>query len=633
MKNSIFICFIFLTFLSSCKKGSDSKKASKAENYSEYISAFSPQYLKSTDQVKLVFTKKMVDSSQIGSEIKSDVFNISPSLSGKAIWLNEYTIAFTANKEDIKRNIPYVASASLKKLIGSIPDSLAQFNLMFQYIPLALTLNWDFRRADDQYEGYMKLEGQLKSSDEVSDIKKLVTAGMDKGPALEVEVSKSESVELEYYVVVHKIPRTESVRNLELKWLTNPDNSTSILTQSMSVPEKNKFIVTGIKEDRNDSRCLMVYFSDVLDKAQDIKGLVQVNKDSVKCSLTLDKDIIHVCFNTDEYRTGVLTVDQQIRNKNGLKLDSKFSHTFDFKEEGPQVQMSKSGNILPFTDKIIVPFEAINLNKVDIEVFKVFSNNVLYNLHLRYYDDDNNLTKLGRVVHQQTIDLKSLNEEPNKNNWITYGLDISQMIKVEPGALYEIRILFRPQYSDYHCEGVKLLAKPSSSNSENDQDDFTSYWSSYGSMERENDGESVDCYEYTNPCCISYYGREHFANKSILASNIALTYKFSKDQNESVVIAYNVLTAKPISGAIINVYDKQLQAMSNVKTDGSGFAKCSVNRTPAFVTAQFQDNYAYLKVDEEKSMTNSEFEIGGVSSKQGLKASIYTERGVWRPGD
>ena len=49
--------------------------------------------------------------------------------------------------------------------------------------------------------------------------------------------------------------------------------------------------------------------------------------------------------------------------------------------------------------------------------------------------------------------------------------------------------------------------------------------------------------------------------------------------------------------------------------------------------AKYKDHYAYLKSNESKSLSQSEFDISGTSVQEGLKASLYTERGVWRPGD
>lgn len=56
-------------------------------------------------------------------------------------------------------------------------------------------------------------------------------------------------------------------------------------------------------------------------------------------------------------------------------------------------------------------------------------------------------TKLGRVIHQETISL----DVTEKDVWKTYGVNINKFVKEDPAALYELRITFKPEYSDYDC--------------------------------------------------------------------------------------------------------------------------------------------------------------------------------------
>jgi hypothetical protein len=86
------------------------------------------------------------------------------------------------------------------------------------------------------------------------------------------------------------------------------------------------------------------------------------------------------------------------------------------------------GNIMPESDGLILPFEAINLNAVDIEVVKVFSNNIfntikpimaMRKLRNRQGWQNNPSTK---------IQLSDLNSAINKNSWVRYGLDLNKLI-------------------------------------------------------------------------------------------------------------------------------------------------------------------------------------------------------------
>ncbi|MEP7197293.1 MAG: MG2 domain-containing protein [Saprospiraceae bacterium] len=635
MKKLLAQVLLLLLVFTSCSKQRANKQQTHFESYREYINAYPTGYLKASEPVNLHFEQKAIDSSLIGSEVSSKIFQIQPQLSGKAVWKNEYTISFTADQSKLDRKITYTAKTQLNEIFKNVPDSLNSFAFEFNYVPISINLTWDYLHTDQEYEGAMLLEGKLKASDEIPEdqMKNLIKTEASTGNSPVVTFTKLESSENEYRVGIHHISRSDDDGNLKLEWLTDPSNSSSKIEMTYSIPAKGKFIVTGAKEDDNDSKSMLVFFSDLLDNKQDLKGLIQVSNDSIKSTLILDRDIVHVSFNTELYRQGSLFVSDKIKNVNGKYLSSSFRHIFNLKEEAPKVRLLSSGKIIPFSDKIIFPFEAINLNKIDVEIFKIFSNNVLYNMHLNTYDDEETLTKLGRVVHQQTIELSKLNEMDNRTKWVSYGLDLSQMIQSEPGAMYEVRLIFRPQYSDYRCNGEKLITVKPTSNYSNRTDEFISLWTGYGMQETEDSENDAPCYEYENPCCLAYYGSSNFVRKTILASNLAMMVKSTNDQSETTVMVYDVNTASPVSGSELNFYDNQLQIVGSGKTDNNGLFHLNSTGIPKFVTANYNKNSAYLKIDEAQSITTSEFDIDGAYSKQGLKASVYTERGIWRPGD
>lgn len=68
------------------------------------------------------------------------------------------------------------------------------------------------------------------------------------------------------------------------------------------------------------------------------------------------------------------------------------------------------GKYFTLHKNIILPFEAINLHTIEVEVFKTFTNNVLYSFHLgidNEYSSDN-LVRLGKVIKQKVFNLANL---------------------------------------------------------------------------------------------------------------------------------------------------------------------------------------------------------------------------------
>lgn len=61
------------------------------------------------------------------------------------------------------------------------------------------------------------------------------------------------------------------------------------------------------------------------------------------------------------------------------------------------------GLITPNSNGLMFPFEAVGLNAVDVEIFKIFNNNILQFLQDNPLDGDYDLFKVGRIVLQAVI--------------------------------------------------------------------------------------------------------------------------------------------------------------------------------------------------------------------------------------
>ena len=83
----------------------------------------------------------------------------------------------------------------------------------------------------------------------------------------------------------------------------------------------------------------------------------------------------------------------------------------------------------------------------------------------------------------------------------------------------------------------------------------------------------------------------------------------------------------------MNIYDYQNQLLATETTDNEG--KCVFNLTtkPFLLVANKNENKGYLRLDDGNALSISMFNVSGNQLTDGLKGFIYTERGVWRPGD
>jgi len=295
------------------------------------------------------------------------------------------------------------------------------------------------------------------------------------------------------------------------------------------------------------------------------------------------------------------------------------------------VKLTGKGIILPSSKGLIFPFEAINLNAVDVRVIKIFENNVGYFLQVNRLDGNYELKRAGRLVHKETV---TLNYAPaDLRRWNVFYLDLAKFIQPDPGAIYRIEISFQKKYSLYSCEDQNVNEQENLIEI-NDTDEENSYWDTFeGYYDDYYDyGYGYDWEEYDNPCSPSYYHQGRWVARNILASDLGLIAKTGS--NNSVFCAVtDLITSKPISDVELTLYNFQQQQIASSVTDNDGFATIKTNGKPFLLIARYKKQRGYLRLDDGSSLLLAPFDIAGSEIQRGLKGFIYGERGVWRPGD
>ena len=66
--------------------------------FSEYISAYTSGIISTESTIRILLTNEMETPIEIGKPIDKDLFDFSPSISGKAFWLDNRTIEFRPDK-------------------------------------------------------------------------------------------------------------------------------------------------------------------------------------------------------------------------------------------------------------------------------------------------------------------------------------------------------------------------------------------------------------------------------------------------------------------------------------------------------------------------------------------------------
>jgi len=383
-----------------------------------------------------------------------------------------------------------------------------------------------------------------------------------------------------------------------------------------------RVVQASVKEN-----CIEVSLSEAPANAT-VKGLVELTG-VTRSYVQVDGKVLKVHF---EGRKGdmKLTLDKGLKGVGGAALAEDFTRVFPEKDEAPAVKIPFNGSILPDRQNLVLPFRAVNLSAVEVRVIKIYEKNILMFLQENDLGDDNGLRRCGRLIYKGDVPLDATLD---LHQWNDHCIDLSGLFKQEPGAIYRIRLSFRMDQSLYGGKELTSSARPVGRPTAAEESDWDTpnpyYWDNYFDWDEYNWEESDD------PSKASYYMEaERFPAVQLLSSDLGLVVEYAGGR-QLWVAATDLISAKPVSDAKIEVYDYQLQCIAKGKTDGKGLATLSmdVRHRPFAVVAKAGGSTAYLKVTLGNERSDSRFDVGGEVLQRGIKTFIYGERGVWRPGD
>lgn len=626
----LFSLFFSALFFSSCKKKNKINPIDAA--FAKYIEAYTSGVVSKKNTIRIQLASSTTTAHNVSDTIKENLFDFSPSVEGKAYWVDARTIEFKPNN-DLKPDELYDIEFNLGKVVD-VPSKYKTFKFNIQTIKPSFEVVENGLKALDKEN--MTLSGELTTAD-VEDSKQVENVlkakhNLDK---LKIKWQHNEANKTHSFFI-EGIIREKTASPLVLEWNGSPLNIKLADTKQIEVPAIGDFKVIAVRTMQENEQCALVQFSDPLLSVQPLEGLITMsNIEGASYSISGSEIKVYAANKLDGSYT--VTVNTGIQNLWGDKLQKQFTANIFFENRLPNVKILGRGVILPNSgSKLLLPFEATNLKAVDVSIIKIFENNIGQFLQYNNLDGGEDLRRVAQPIVQATVKLdddKTLNLH-KKNR---FSLDLDKYIKTEPGAIYRVNIGFRPDYSLYTCNGFvsKINGDENSEEEEyyydgsnNKVDDDEDFWRRYDSYNPY--GYNWD--ERDNPCSKSYYSKERFASRNILATNIGLTAKRGSD-NKLFVVATNLITTEPFSGVDFQVLDYQQQIVGKGTSSSDGIAMIDVKRKPYLLVAKKGNEKSYLKLDDGTSLPLSRFDVSGAEVKNGIKGFIFGERGVWRPGD
>lgn len=598
--------------------------------FGEYISSYTSGVVSSASPLRIVLANNAVDSSLVGQETSVSLFDLNPHVDGTTVWLDERTVEFKP-KSKLKSGQVYEVEFALSKLLTGIPSELKFFEYTFQVIPQ------NFELAVDNLKPYVKtdlkrqkVEGSVFTADFAnnSDVEKILVATQD-GRQLNV-VWTHQTDGKQHNFVVEEVLRKDDAGVVELSANGKDIGVEREEQKSIEVPSLSDFKLMNTKVVHNPNQYVILQFSDPLKETQDLEGLISM-ADVGNLDFDIRDNEIWVYPPVRQAGTKSLTIAPGIKNILDYKMKEGSSAEVTFEQMNPAVRFTGKGSILPASDGLILPFEAVSLKAVNVKIIQIFEDNVMQFLQVNNLDGQRELRRVGKPVLNKRISLETSGVN-DLGKWNRFSLDLSTLINAEPGAIYQVNISFKKSDISWSCndasEGETLQsfeAEEWSAPEDNEQ----SYWDSYQDYYYDSD---YDWNERDNPCHSSYYTGDKNIRKNVLASDLGLIAKRGGDGN-TVVFVNDIKTTQPLTGVTLELYDFQQQLLATVTTDTDGKAVIPTKVKPFVLIAKNASQRGYLKLHEGESLSLSNFDVGGETIAKGLKGFLYGDRGVWRPGD
>lgn len=599
--------------------------------FAQYIASYQAGAVSSDSRIRIVLSLDVVDSAEVGKEASATLFDFIPSIPGKSVWLDRRTIEFQPSSRLTSGQV-YQVRFRLSRLIQNLPAELKSFVYAFQVFPQ--NFEWRMVNIKPVIKNDLtkqQIEGNFITADFADGVaveKSLNAYQADK----QLAVTWTHSADgRQHQFVVNGVVRKEEPGTVTFRVDGKPLGVDMVEEQEVDIPALGDFKVLDVRVEQGSSQHVVIQFSDPLNESQNLEGLIALSG-LTDLDFEIRENLVNVYPKARQSGTLTLSVEAGVKNVLDFRMATAHTEILTFEQVNPAVRFAGKGNILPGSEGLVLPFEAVNLKAVDVQIVKIFEHNVLQFFQVNDMDGNQELRRVGKPVLSKMISLENAGVV-DLGRWNRFTLDLATLIQAEPGAIYQVRIGFRKSYSTYTCGQAVDETLTSISTIESDEDYNgeleNNYWDSYESYYYD---EDYNWRERDNPCHPSYYTRERTIRRNVLASDLGLIAKRGEDGNTWITVT-DIKTALPRSGVKVALFDYQNQLLGEASTDAEGRANISSQGLPFMLVATDATQRGYLRLSDGESLSLSNFDVGGEKVDRGIKGFIYGERGVWRPGD
>jgi hypothetical protein len=573
--------------------------------------------ISANDCIRVRFSSPATDENQVSPDpaepkkLSTRLFRFDPDIKGFAFWQDTQTLVFKPSKP-MKTRTRFRGLLSLEKIFpGKHKPSLPPLPLQFTVTSREIaSFTGDFELVNGNNPLLLVFKGTVEFTESVP------LADLLKASRISVNSSRwglewsPEAGGNKFRFSSAAIQRDENEKALQFKIDKSRLELGSDFIKDAFLPPLTEMAVTDLSVRTGDQKAsISVIFSDELDSKSDAGGRVSVQPATdVKIS-ALGREI-RVTGDFDFGQAYTVRIKKGVRSRWGTLTRTDYEKTVSIEDLKPRMRFMSDGAFVPSANDQKIRFETVNLQRVRLNVMKVFESNIgqflqtqkLSSSKSRNEDFDRwDLQRVGVDVVNDTLQIGD-----RKNVWLQQELDLKKLLKNDAGGMFLISLSYLRKDMLYKGVGDE----PESDDEENY--DYSGAADQPGSWN----------YMYN-------FGRIY---KPVVFSDIGLTCKAGASR--FLVFATDILKAAPLKGVAVTLRTYQNQSAGSAETDGRGIAEFeSVPGNVYTIEAEKDGQKSVIKLNE-MAWNLSGFDTGGEeAAPDGLRAFIFSERGVHRPGD
>lgn len=566
------------------------------------------QEIATTPKILITFNEPITTQDKQGSIHTADKNDKIIALNGEAIradyaFKSTYELLIIPSVPALKPNAEYRLEIKLSKLVDSMLED--NLNLKLHTKPtevLSASLEPDYI---DEKSFYLNARISLSQIIDTSDIRealkaqsvdfktKIISLSDDAGSQIPFSFeSQKDEINIQSEALpIEQAPKTYTL-TLKADYFGFEEDEVLRYVRTARGLE-----VEDIAANSSQKPSITISFSQILADNANIQDFISITPNiAANIAKSGNKLIISAPFGIAKPYT--VRVKEGIKSIDGLELKSPREERIIFEPLPPSLVFSQQGVFLPTIADKKLSFKSINVNRVHLKISRIYPNNITaylykqnligdvkYNANNAYDEYDtygiySDFEQLGDVVFEQSFDI------PNQaNEWIQNQLDFSALKAKEGIFIVEL---------------------------------------SFGADDV--DAKSLKAQSYDN----AYFLRKNGTiQKHLIFSNIALIAQRINDKLE--VFALDIASNKPLSQVQIQAISHKNQSIAKANTNEQGIATFENLKDVMYLSATKGDSTTILRLNAPLVLDS--FDVKGLESTQGVNAYIYTDRGVYRPGE